>query len=151
MKYVLLALSALFAQASFASGIGPAGCGLGNQIFHKENQVLAATTNATFYSQMFGITSGTSGCEEGGRGMAKLENFVEGNRVALSTEAARGYGETVVGVTRILRCEDAEQVGTVLKSNYSTVFGSPEASSADISVNVKNVLRANNVACGQAS
>src|SRR5437868_47659 len=54
----------------FAGGYGMAGCGLGSLLFGPVNepfaQVLAATTNATFATQTFGITSGTSNCVSGG-------------------------------------------------------------------------------------
>src|SRR6476620_4123342 len=55
---------------AYGGWYGMAGCGLGSLIFGPVNtpgaQILAATTNATFGSQTFGITSGTSNCVSGG-------------------------------------------------------------------------------------
>lgn len=146
MKSIIVIALSLFGASAFAASVGPAGCGLGNQIFHKENQVLASTTNGTSYSQMFGITSGTSGCE-GNQGFAKLEAFVESNRIALSDDMARGEGETLAGVSQILQCEDAVQVNHVLKSNYTSVYPNADASFVAITRNVKSVLKSNNVRC----
>src|SRR3954469_2639303 len=54
----------------YGAWYGMAGCGLGSLIFGPVNspgaQILAATTNSTFGSQTFGITSGTSNCVSGG-------------------------------------------------------------------------------------
>ena len=152
MKIQILAalVVTLWNVVALANTIGPAGCGWGNQFFHKDNQIMAATTNDLFGTQTFGISSGTSGCEQD-RGMAKLQTFVDGNRLALANDAARGYGETVVGLTKVLHCQDAEEVGHVLKENYSRVFPSSRATSADISERVQSVLRSHNVACIRAS
>ena len=69
--FVALSLSAPVAVS--ANGYGAAGCGLGAIVFGSKPgmiQVLAATTNATFYSQTFGITTGTSEC---GGGAVKVQ------------------------------------------------------------------------------
>ena len=63
-----------FSGSAFAAGYGDAGCGLGSIVFGSEQggvQVLAATTNGTFYSQTFGITTGTSNCNPAG--LVKLD------------------------------------------------------------------------------
>ena len=149
MKYIIMTTISLLSSAAFAEKLGPAGCGLGHQIFHKDNQVLAATTNGLTYTQFFGITSGTSGCEEK-TGVAKLDAFIESNRVALADDVARGQGETLSGLGQILRCGDVETLGVVLKDNYSAVFTSTNASSVEIGRNVKSILKSNNVGCAQA-
>ena len=149
MKLIIHVIAALFTLPAFAEKVGPAGCGLGHQIFKKDNQVLAATTNATFYTQMFGITSGTSGCEEKS-GVAKLDAFIESNRVALADDVARGQGETLSGLGQILDCQDLESLSAVLKDNYDVVFTPGHPPSGDIGRNVRSVVKSNHVACAQA-
>ena len=64
---------------------GDAGCGLGSILFGAKPgfvQVFAATTNGTFGSQTFGITTGTSNCGGGGGGTPTARNYVETNREA---------------------------------------------------------------------
>jgi len=142
----LLVIASLLAIGSFAnaagSGIGPAGCGLGNVVMGKDTQVLAATTNGTSGSQTFGITSGTSNCGHGS-GMAKLENFIEVNQVALANDAARGQGETIANLAQILGCSNAQTLGAELKSNYSTIFAKPAATTTEISNGVVNTVQKN--------
>src|SRR2546428_5074564 len=80
---------------------GP-GCGLGKLAwgdFKKQKniapQVMMATTNGTFGSQTFGISSGTSGCTNDGQVWAeqKVTMFAAINFEDLSQEMAQGQGE----------------------------------------------------------
>src|SRR5882672_4493787 len=69
---VLGVLASLVPTLVMARGNHPmAGCGLGylllsNKDNDKVTQVLGSTTNGTFGTQTFGISSGTSGCTEDG-------------------------------------------------------------------------------------
>lgn len=142
LKALTIALLALAGQSAFAqSGVGPAGCGLGNMLLGKDSQIFAATTNGTSGSQTFGITSGTSNCERAGS-MAQMTMFVESNRVALSNEAARGQGETVAALSSILGCSDASQLGAEMKANYAEIFANKENSIA-ISRSIQNTIQKN--------
>lgn len=146
MKNILIAALMLFGTSVMAAPIGPAGCGLGHMVFKKDAQILASTTNGTAYNQLFGITSGTSGCEQA-HGVAKLETYIDGNRVALANDVARGQGETLAGISLIMNCQSIDQVGGVLKTHYSEVFTSSDVSSSEVSANVQSVLKSNNVQC----
>jgi Protein of unknown function (DUF3015) len=109
---------------------GAAGCGLGSLVFQPNGmQVLAATTNSTFYSQLFGITSGTSNCTPDAAGVAALdqENFVTANYGTLSKEMAQGQGSTVAGLATVLGCDEAvyPQFASFAQAKYATVFAAP--------------------------
>ncbi len=132
---VVMMLSA-FAQARAA--IGPAGCGLGNMVMGKDSQVLASTTNGTG-TQTFGITSGTSNCVDGA-GMAKIESYIEANPEALANDISRGQGETLTGLTQLLKCENPQAANQILKSNYSAIYQKGTNDSSFISNEVKSVL-----------
>ena len=114
-------------KKSFARKYGTAGCGLGNLIFKKDKQVLAATTNGTFYSQGFGITFGTLNCE-GGNLFTTAENmdrFMTTNKVATADSIARGQGEVITTLATMMNCPGNEaQLGSVLQSQFSTIFPS---------------------------
>ena len=80
-KVIMLSVAVLFGmQAGLAMAANPdtgPGCGLGKLAWadyaHQKNiapQVLMATTNGTFGSGTFGISSGTSGCTNDGKVMA---------------------------------------------------------------------------------
>lgn len=95
---------------------GP-GCGLGklawNDYKHQKNiapQVMMATTNATFGSQTFGISSGTSGCTNDGTIMAqsKTSLFATLNFENLSQEIAQGRGEHVASLATLMGVPDEQ-------------------------------------------
>ena len=134
-----LALTGLFSPAAEAVEIGPAGCGLGNVVFGKDNQVLAATTNGTSGNQTFGITSGTSNCVRGDT-TAQLLNFLDANRLAFNKDAARGEGETIAGLATIVGCKNPRVLGASLKRNYETLFPSDNVSSAAVTQRLQDII-----------
>jgi hypothetical protein len=89
---------------------GP-GCGLGKLAWSDYGrqrsiapQVMMATTNGTFGSQTFGITSGTSGCTNDGTimGEHKVNIFAAANYDTLSQEMARGGGEHLASLAELM-------------------------------------------------
>ena len=127
-----------------SSGFGPAGCGLGSMIFEPNSgftQVFAATTNGTFGTQTFGISSGTSNCDDSRGGTASAEAFVQTNRVALAKDMARGQGETISSLSVLAGCRDVAAVGTTLQSHFDLVFPSANVSDAQVSTSVIGVLK----------
>ena len=141
-KLLLVSAIVAFAGVSQAQEIGPAGCGLGNLVFGKESQVLASTTNGTFGSQTFGITTGTSNCV-GGDKMAALNNYIEVNKIALSNDVARGEGDTIVGLSKIMGCSDSAVLGSALKSEYSELFTRPNVSTGELANGVEGAVLRN--------
>ena len=140
----LLALASV-SPIAHADKYGTAGCGLGSILFNDEPglvQVLAATTNGTFGTQTFGITSGTSNCEDTAGGTASAKAFVETNREAFAKDAARGTGETISSLSTLAGCADDAAVGATLQQSFPQIF--PEASVTDtqVSQSVVDTLRA---------
>lgn len=89
---------------------GP-GCGLGKLAWgdyaNQKNiapQVMMATTNGTFGSQTFGISSGTSGCSNDGQIMSqhKVNVFASTNFENLSQEIAQGGGEHLTSLASLM-------------------------------------------------
>jgi hypothetical protein len=107
-----VALLALGAAPVWAANpdTGP-GCGLGKLAWsdyqHQKNiapQVMMATTNGTFGSQTFGISSGTSGCTNDGviMGQEKANVFAAANYDSLAQEMARGGGEHLTSLAELM-------------------------------------------------
>jgi hypothetical protein len=122
---------------------GTAGCGLGSMAFGSQPgmiQVLAATTNGTFATQTFGITTGTSNC--GASAMASgTKNFVEANREVLAKDMSRGQGETIGALTWMAGCSDSSAVGAALQSRYSTIIPNEQATSQQIADKLLETLK----------
>lgn len=150
MKKLIL-VSAILSLGSIASAkVGTAGCGLGNIVFGSKPgmiQIVAATLNGTG-GQVFAITTGTSNCG-GGFSAAKLEEFVEANQITLANEMSRGDGETVTGISKILGCEDSQDMTQTLKDNFENIFPNSKVKAKDVSRQIREVLKTNSVACTQ--
>ena len=133
-------------------GYGAAGCGLGSIVFgDKEGmiQVLAATTNGTFYSQTFGITSGTSNCsQEKHAKAANLNVYVEANKLALSKDVARGRGETLAGLSQVLGCSDSSRLGQILQKNYTQIFPTQSADAKVVSRSILDTVQTDHALAG---
>jgi len=120
----------LIALPVWAGNYGMAGCGLGALAFPHDNdrvsQVLAATTNGTFGTQTFGISSGTSECTVDGRMKSERaqEAFAEVNFASLSQEMAKGQGEHLTAFAQLLGCpgDSVPQFGHLTQHNYTQIF-----------------------------
>lgn len=119
---LLLILTSVFLVPLFAQAnrVGPGGCGIGSIIMGKDSQVLAASSNMVG-GQTFGILFGTSNCKEVSADAAVVE-FVETNKSALASDAARGQGETVKALSTLLGCSNSKALGSALKENYVEIF-----------------------------
>lgn len=98
------------ALAAGTPDTGP-GCGLGKIAWQsyphaktKGAQILIATTNGSFGTQTFGITTGTSGCTDDGKWWAeqKAVMFAELNAEALAQEMAQGRGEHLASLATLM-------------------------------------------------
>jgi hypothetical protein len=127
----LLMLSfVVIAIPSRAGNYGMAGCGLGALAFPHDNdqvsQVLAATTNGTFGTQTFGITSGTSECTQDGRIRSERaqEAFAEVNFESLAQEMAKGQGEHLTAFAHLLGCstDSLSEFGRLTQRHYTQIF-----------------------------
>lgn len=120
---------------------GMAGCGLGSLAFGEKTgkiQILAATTNNLVSPQTFAISSGTSGCVEDTKTASAM--FIVVNEQALRKDASRGMGESLAGLSSILKCEDSAQFGEVVQRNYGEIF-SGNKNPEQISESIQGVVR----------
>lgn len=152
---VTLLVSAPAVQAAKAAGgnkLTMSGCGLGYMLFGQENpsnralQVLALTTNASTYTQLFGITSGTSGCTQDGLVALnkELEVYAEVNLSNLSIEMAKGGGEYVAAFASLLGAKDAAQPALLkfFQERYEVLFPSADTTAAQMLETLKAELAA---------
>lgn len=127
----LFVVSALVASGSAlaAEGVndpGSTGCGLGWQVTQKKS-FLATTTRETthaFVSPSFGMTSGTSGCDQHSfakRDVKALEYAVT-NADPLMIEMAQGQGEWLEGFSAVMGCSNQAAFGQTLRANYGKIL-----------------------------
>lgn len=153
MVFALIPVSS--ALADMANSTGP-GCGLGklawagtkgnNKIAH---QTLAATTNGTFGTQTFGITSGTSGCTSDGFVMDdhKVSVFASVNFENLKQDMAQGRGEHLSSLAWLMGVP-AERQGaffTLTQEKHAVLFTSEATTSTEMLIALNQELSAHPV------
>jgi Protein of unknown function (DUF3015) len=138
---VFVAFSAL-GMSAHAESYGTAGCGLGALAFKDQPgkiQIVAATLNNLISPQTFAITSGTSNCFEDSKSASTL--FIQINKQALMKDIARGNGDSLASLSKLLKCSDTDKLGISLQKNYGSIFSTDSASAADISLSIKSTIQ----------
>ncbi len=117
---------------------GP-GCGLGKLAWSDyagqkqiAPQVLMATTNGTFGSTTFGISTGTSGCTNDGTIMAseKVNVFAASNFDNISQEMAQGQGEHLASLATLMGIpeENQQEFFSMTQAEYTSLVQNGESS-----------------------
>jgi hypothetical protein len=124
---LILASPALAGQADRNTG-----CGLGTILWEGKadgsviSQSLQATTNGTFGTQTFGITSGTLGCEQPANIIKndKTLAFTSDNMDLLARDIASGQGETLDTLAELMEIPASDRPGlyTNLQFNFDQIF-----------------------------
>jgi hypothetical protein len=116
------------------------GCGLGSIIFEGQDglisQTCAFTTNGTFLTNAFGITSGTSNCEQYTTlaSNQKLNTFVADNMDSLAKDIARGNGEYLNTLAVLAEIPQGERPALYkkLQANFGYIYDSDDVSHIDV-------------------
>ncbi|MEK6705285.1 MAG: DUF3015 family protein [Bdellovibrionota bacterium] len=112
---------------------GSDSCGLGWQVSDKKTLMgtcTRGTTNA-YLSPSWSMTTGTSGCKK--HDFAKKDEeavkYVASNYYPLRAEMAQGQGEYLVGLARVMGCDDAaaSNLGGLTQRNFKTITQGADA------------------------
>ncbi len=136
---LLLSMSVL---PVLAANNGP-GCGIGQQIWKGKTGLFAhtsaATTNGSLSNQLFGITSGSLGCNKDAVAYNDLEKkaFVASNIDDIAKDVAQGNGDHLASLASLIGIEtqDKDAFFTLAQNNYENIFQSED-------LNYNNVLAA---------
>ena len=135
-------------MAGAASAHDSTGCGLGSTLWKGQSgpgpQILAVTTNGTFGTQTFGITSGSSGCDPNGRitgGTGKvLFVFLENNMDQYALDASRGQGETLETIAGIMEVP-VEKVAAISQEHFGELFPSQDTEVLHVASTLMDLVR----------
>ena len=147
---VLLVLSNAGVALAANPDTGP-GCGLGKLVWGEYKnqksiapQVMMATTNGTFGSQTFGISTGTSGCTNDGTVMSqhKAPIFAEINFESLSQEMAQGQGEHLTSLATLMGvpAEHQAEFIALARERYTSLIQSGETTPKALLTALNDVL-----------
>lgn len=140
------AMMAVSAAAQAATDWGEAGCGLGSVVLGKGgNQILAATTNGTFFNQTFAISTGTLNCtkDQALASERAAEAFAEANYATLLRQVAAGQGEHLAGFASLAGCQPAAPVFSRAQAARSQIFVDEKTNAAQVVANFRAVMAAN--------
>jgi hypothetical protein len=141
-KIAMGLIISVFATSALAND---AGCGLGSMVIKSNGklmQLFAVTTNATSYSQTFGITSGTSGCTSKGlvQNDREIQYFVEVNQEDLKREMAQGNGEKLNTLASLHGCSSPanfQSFAEQAQSNFSKLVPHANTTATELVTNLK--------------
>lgn len=150
MKKMSLLLAALLFPMTAMAVDNIGGCGWGSKVFAGQRglvpNTLAATSNGSYGTNTFGMTSGTSGCSSDGvvNSNWKTAMFIDGNKSKLAIDMSKGSGESLDSLAQLIGIADADKVAfyRVTKENFAKIFVGEQASSEQIALGLKQVLAA---------
>lgn len=149
--FAMLILASFVPAARAMGGSDPnIGCGLGTELFagkldKKVYALLGATTNGSF-TQTFGISSETAGCNvKGGwvRNEKKQAAYAEVNLQKLSTEMAQGGGEYLNAFASLMGANDAaskQAFISLTQAKYEALFPTANTDSATMLRNLRAAM-----------
>ena len=152
MKKILasIAICSIMSIANSAYAIdSTGGCGLGSMAWRGQSgvipQSLAITTNGISWSNTFGVTFGTSGCDPNGRitgGTGRMMlAFIEDNMEQFAMDAAAGRGETIETLAGIMNVDSAK-LGKEVQRNFAYIFPNDDVEAVDVTMRVMEIANA---------
>jgi len=149
-RTVLFAAIGLLVSSGMALADPDIGCGWGTMLWEGQagvpQKVFGATTNGSFGSQTFGISSGTAGCKRSGviKVDARTTMFAGANMDHLSRDMAAGQGETLDTLALLLGIADADKPAffQLTKNNFAGIFSSDRVTAGEMLSNVAHLMAA---------
>ncbi len=126
--------------ATSASADPDVGCGLGTQVWEGQSgsivKALAATTNGSSGNQTFGVSSGTSGCNQGGTvtAQARAQMFASANLDQLARDMAHGEGESLLAFSQLLDVSAADRPAffALTQTHFADLFGGEDVTAGSM-------------------
>lgn len=149
----VIAVFVLVTGSAFAAGQAQnnTGCGLGTMLFkgNADNSVLLqtfqATTNGIYGNQTFGITTGTSDCQQPKNFVSneRVNEFMVANMDNLAKDIAQGSGETLDAFAELIGvpAENRAEFYAQLQSGFSRIFTAPGVQMASVMDNIATVSK----------
>lgn len=151
MKKMILVFSAIMMMtgAAYANTVSEdCGCGLGHVLIgEKEGLVwglLGSCLNGTCGNQTFGMTTGTLGCDTGGKFVMneQVKIFVADNMDNLATDIAAGQGESLDALAEIagIPADKKATAFTALQANFDSIYPDAHVSETHVSTGINEII-----------
>ena len=156
MKRVLIGIVVftMMGGTAYAANQSNTGCGLGTLVLGDAGafsdstlgQSFIATTNGTSGNQTFGITSGTSNCDQPKAIVLneRLEEFVVANMDGIAKDIAAAEGESLDTLAELMDISPADRAETYakLQSEFSTIYSSSDVTAAAVVDAIYGIIKA---------
>jgi hypothetical protein len=148
LAFGLTASGHAFAQAK-QRDVSNVGCGLGAMLWEGQtglvSQVFAATTNGTFGTQTFGITSETSGCAPNGKVVIPDKStvmFIGPNLDRLAQDMSYGGGETLATLAEVMHIapEDRAAFYAATQKNFERIMPTDNVTAGEVAVSLYTMM-----------
>lgn len=152
MKRLSLVFAAIFVVMLFSPTVFADqenyGCGLGSMMIDNNDslvsQTIAASLNGCFGSQLFGISSGTSNCDQPDSFSTskKINTFVADNMDNLASDIAKGQGEYLETLVTLMQvpCKNRVELYSKLQTNFLNIYTSETITHTDVIKNIEAVM-----------
>jgi Protein of unknown function (DUF3015) len=146
LAFGLVASGNALAQTKDTNNVG---CGLGSMVWEGSTgvfpQVFAATTNGTFGTQTFGISSETSGCAPNGKVNVpdpRTVEFIGPNLNRLAQDMSRGDGETLTALAETMHIAPQDRLAfyTATQNNFERIMPSENVTAGEVVASLYVVL-----------
>jgi hypothetical protein len=151
MKKALIAVGVgVMLLAGVAQADQDIGCGWGTMLWKGQEgvpqKVLGATTNGSFGSQTFGISSATAGCKRAGiiKVEARVRMFAGANVDHLARDMAMGQGESLDTLAHLMGIAGPDQAAffQLTKSHFAEIFSADDVTAGEMLTNLNRVMAA---------
>lgn len=153
MKKIILGAAIVFASSMSAADDVNHGCGWGTMLWEGKSglpsYVMASLTNGTSSNALFGMTSGTNGCQThhplpayGGKSWVKTaavgfpEDIVE--------DIAKGEGEALDSLAVMIGIDEMDRsyFNQLTHNNFSSIVPSSDVTGQDVMINIADLMAA---------
>lgn len=141
LSVVVLSLLVGSAAVQAATVKDNCGCGLGSMMLGDKPdtllvQLVATFLNGSFGSQTFGITSGTSGCNQNSGFAVRKEmiEYVGANMDHLAMDVAMGSGDSLEAIADLMEVSPAARTDLFakLQSGFGSIFADESVSAEQV-------------------
>lgn len=148
---ILFVASMMMCGVSFANTVAEdCGCGLGKELIGEKEglawNLLGTCLNGTSGNQTFGMSSGTLGCDYGGKIVMneKIDLFVADNMDNLAVDIAAGQGESLEALAEIAQVSADNQAAffATLQDNFDVIYPTAEVSHEQVTGNITAIVKA---------
>lgn len=145
MKKTIVALFTVCMAFSFnyvyADNVGP---GLGRVALEGKSgkvwELVGTFLNGICANGTFAITSGTLGYKEGAKiGLNAADVYIAENMDDLANDIAKGDGEYVDTLARIMKVDDRSAFKDTLHKNFNKIYTSKDVSAQEVAENIKKL------------